>query len=146
MDADVLSKYFERQISRTEFYEWIGIQLVTVEEGRIVGKVPFDERLSPPSPPGPESLHGGVISTLVDMSAIGAALSTVPKPQNAFISTSQLQIDFVESVQVAVRAEGVVNRLEDQRAEVSVEVVRAEHPDKGPVATGEVTCLISSSD
>jgi len=143
MDRDELQRYFEHVLDRNEYYDWLGLRPTTVEPGRVVGEIPFADRLAPPSPPGPAGIHGGVIATLVDISAIGAVVSLLATPRDAFVSTTGLAVDFVESVQTDVRADAEVTDVDAKTAHVSVEVFPAEPEDPDPVATGEVTCRVS---
>lgn len=154
MDSETVRRYFERVTDQTAFYDWIGLRPVRVEEGRVVGEIPDDETLMTPSPPGAGSVHGGVIATLVDMTAVGAVVSTMSDPRDAFVSTTEIQIEFIEPVRQGLQAEAVVVDSDDRTAEVSVTVSRGSSKSESQaeteaaretVATGDVVCRISET-
>lgn len=139
-EADELQKLFEHMVERNEFYTWLDVEPVHVERGRVVGELPFDEKLTPPSPPALPGIHGGILSTLVDLSSIAAMYTVVDDLQG--VATTDMSVSFHDSVQETVRAEAEVVDVGDTlgTARVSVQTVDEEEPQ--PVASGQVTCRI----
>lgn len=70
----------------------LGLDLVTLEKGRVTLSLPYDERLV--GNPQTGTLHGGVITTLLD-SAAGLSVFTV-LDDIAPIATLDLRIDYLK--------------------------------------------------
>lgn len=139
-----LHREFERLAKRDDFYDWLGLHPITVETGRLVGELEHDDRLTMPSPPGPGSIHGGVIASLIDVSGVGAVLSTLENPVTASIATTNLDIDFTETAESALRSEAIVTAVDKPEFGATVTVTTAGESDTDSVliAEGTVICRI----
>ncbi|MFB6202532.1 MAG: PaaI family thioesterase [Halorhabdus sp.] len=143
-----LFREFERLANRDDFYDWLGLYPITVETGRLVGGLEYDDRLTMPSPPGPGSVHGGVVASLIDVSGVGAVLSTLENPVTASIATTNLDIDFTETAESTLRSEAVVTAVDKPEFEATVTVTTAGESDTDSVliAEGTVICRVSNND
>ncbi|HRI50981.1 MAG TPA: PaaI family thioesterase [Pseudomonadota bacterium] len=116
----------------------LDIRLIEAEEGRIVLTVdPAEYHYNPIG-----SVHGGVISTLLD-SAMGCAIHTL-LPQGTGYSTVDLHLNFVRPITAAtgtVRAEGKSIHLGKRFATAEGRVVDG---DGKLYAHSTTTCLILS--
>lgn len=136
-----LRELFSQIIERNEYYEYLNIEPVEVDRGRVVGRIPFNSKLTTPRSIATNSLHGGVIATLIDISAI-AAILTVQGTRTA-IATTDLEVSFHQPTRETIIAEAEVNDIHDGQASASV-VVREEPADADtqPLATGNVKCKV----
>lgn len=117
------------------YYSFIGLTAERIADHEAVLSVPNDEpELLTPNPPALESLHGGVMSTLVDISSATAIL-TIDSHFYGY-ATASLDIEFVKPAHGRTEAHAQVTRKSDELVSTEVEVVDA---DGAEVATGETT-------
>ncbi|RME20003.1 MAG: thioesterase family protein [Deltaproteobacteria bacterium] len=133
MDQDVFEMVKEFMENNIPFNRFLGMRLVTLEQGRAVMELPFrPELIGDPFRP---ALHGGVISTLLDTCG-GAAVFTTLTSVDDRTSTVDLRVDYLRpGRQELLRAEARIVRAGNR---VAVVDLCAYHPggrDK-PVATG----------
>jgi uncharacterized protein (TIGR00369 family) len=85
-----LIHFFENSIP---FNRHLGIQVVSLEHGECLIKVPFrDEWVGDPNRP---ALHGGVLSTIADAAGGLAVFSVLTDPNADRASTVDLRIDYL---------------------------------------------------
>ncbi len=70
---------------------WLGMKVVSADEGCFQLKVPFREELI--GDPVRPALHGGVMSTLIDTAGGGAAWTVIEDGQR--VSTVDLTVDYL---------------------------------------------------
>lgn len=142
LDLQELEELYSRIVERNDYYEWLGLEPVEVDRGRVVGRVPFDERLTTPRSISVNSLHGGVLATLIDLSAIAAILTR--SGWRTTVVTTDMNISFGDVATESALAEAEVTEYSDTTATASV-VVHTEsgERDSEPLATGEVTTELS---
>lgn len=76
---------------RIPFNAFVGLELVEIERGRALGRIPFrPELIGDPTRP---ALHGGVISMLADTIG-GAAVFSVTDPGDR-VATIDLRVDYL---------------------------------------------------
>jgi len=114
----------------------LGLEMGELEEGRVTFRLGARAELGNPL----GSLHGGIISTLLD-SAMGCAVHSA-LPAGAGYTTIDLNVTFLRSVPLDggdLRAEGRVIHLGRRMATAAGEVV-----DGGGrlVATATTTCMV----
>jgi uncharacterized protein (TIGR00369 family) len=139
-----LRRQFERLIEGSAFYEWLNIHPVAVEPGRVVGAMEYDDRLAISTRLGPDSIHGGIVATLVDVTGVGCTLTILADPADASVATTELDVTYNDPAKTDLRAEAVVASVEDGTVRVSVDVRRADDPDGEPIAEGEVVCWVGA--
>jgi uncharacterized protein (TIGR00369 family) len=141
----LFAEYIER---RHGYLSWLGTRVESVEYGRAVLSVPFDEKLVNDEPRaggerrgGAPQVHGGVAATLVDTAGAVAQRTLFDDPLAGGIATVNLNVNYLrpaagdlEATAEVVRAGGTIG--------VSAVTVEGPAPDDGerhPVATGQVS-------
>lgn len=138
MSDEDTRELFARIAERNDYYDWLGLRPVEVTEGRVVVELPFDEHLTVPRTVGTGAVHGGVLATLVDVSAIAAVLAE--RDDLTTVATTDLDVTFHDRVRETVTAEAGVTGVDDGTASATV-VVTPKSGDEA-VARGEVTCRL----
>ncbi len=120
------------------YYSFIGLTVERIADDEAVLSVPNDElELLTPNPPALESIHDGVMSTLVDISSATAILTIDSQFQG--YATASLDIEFVKPAHGRVEAQAQVTRKSENLVSTEVSAVDA---DDVEVATGETTWRI----
>jgi len=90
LSTEKLVAFFEQQIP---FNRHLGIQVVEVDNGKCLIKVPFHQDwIGDPNRP---ALHGGVLSTIADAAGGLAVFSVLSDPRADRASTVDLRIDYL---------------------------------------------------
>ncbi len=79
----------KKKLERSPFSDYIGIEVVDLDQGFVRLRLPFSEKLTQPY----GMLHGGVIVSLAD-SAVAKALSTMIKPDEG-IAAIEIKCNFL---------------------------------------------------
>lgn len=117
--SDAPSTESERVLAQTGFLSWLGIEIQEEEAGRAVLGLPHRDELTNPNG---DTLHGGVIATLID-NAAGTALRTVLKsPATARYATTELNLSYLRPATGDLRAEATVRRRGRSLVVVQVDV------------------------
>lgn len=117
------------------YYSFIGLTVERVADNEAVLSVPNAEsELLTPNPPALESLHGGVMTTLVDISSATAIL-TIDTHFHGY-ATASLDVEFVKPARGRVEAQAEVTRTSENLVSTEVSAVDA---DGAEVAAGETT-------
>lgn len=113
-----LKKFFEENIA---FDRYLGIRVDDLRPGWARMHLPYrPELLGDPIRP---ALHGGVLSTMVDVAAGAAALTTLPFGSKC--STVDLRVDYLlPGKPLDLWAEGTVLRSGNRVAVINVEVTQ----------------------
>jgi uncharacterized protein (TIGR00369 family) len=138
---ELLINRFEKILAETTFYDWMELEVEYLEPGRAGLRLPFDETVTTPSPPAPPTIHGGIISTLVDLSGIGAVMSA--RGGMVGVASVNLNVDFHDRVTESVIADAIVVNEGARLGTAQVSVYPAESNDPDPVATGQTTVRLS---
>lgn len=122
------------------YLSWLGVELETVERGRIVMAVPFDEKLVNPGSEGSGNAHGGVAATLVDTASGFALRTTFDDPGDAALTTTDLNVSYLRPATGDLRAEAEVVRAGGSMGvtEVTVET-EDESGESAEVAVGRAS-------
>lgn len=75
------------------FNRFLGLRLVELSEGRAVVEVPFREEYIGDVPK--HIVHGGVISTLIDVTGGATAFSVLEFPRETSLNTVDMRVDYV---------------------------------------------------
>jgi uncharacterized protein (TIGR00369 family) len=94
------SELVSRFIPTSPFSAELGIELIEIADGHARLRLPYSERVTTFG----DVVHGGAISTLVDVAAMATAWAGAPLPDEMRGATVSLAIDFVG----AARAETLV--------------------------------------
>lgn len=115
----------ERVLAQTGLLSWLGIEIEEETAGRAVLGLPHRDELT--NPHG-DTLHGGVVATLID-NAAGTALRTVlESPETARYATTELNLSYLRPATGDLRAEATVRRHGRSLVVVQVDV-DARRPD-----------------
>lgn len=114
------------EFPRPPYYDTIGIEITSVDDGRAEGRLPVGTAVS--AAPGTEIAHGGAVASLADSVAYWAVSSA-----NGFATTPtiDLRIDYLAPATDDLRASASVARNGESVGVVDVDVETAD----GPVAT-----------
>ncbi|RJS98148.1 PaaI family thioesterase [Halococcus sp. IIIV-5B] len=86
---------FESVVDEHGLFSWLGIELDAVEDGRVVLRVPYDEKFANLVAGGEGNVHGGVTATLVDTASGFALRSTFEDPAAAQLTTTDLDVSYL---------------------------------------------------
>lgn len=132
---DEIQEFARTLFSNDPYYSFIGLTVERIADNEAVLSVPNEEpALLTPNPPALQSLHGGVMSTLVDISS-AAAILTIDSHFYGY-ATANLEIGFAKPAHGRVEARAKVTRKKDNLVSTEVSVVDA---DGTEVAAGEAT-------
>lgn len=139
-DAPTVS---ERVVAETGLLSWLGITVVSEAEGRAVLRLPHRDELTNPNG---DTLHGGVVATLLD-NAAGTALRTVlDDPATARYATTEMNLSYLRPATGDVRAEARVRRRGRSLAVIEVDVDAEREPDEWvTVAVGRASYFVDES-
>ena len=133
---DILRGISAGTLPRPPVLDTLGINPVEVEEGRVVFEMtPQEWHYNPIG-----SVHGGVLSTLVD-SAMGCAVHS-RLPAGVGYTSLEIKVNFVRAVTVdtgAIRCEGTVLSLGRRSATAEARITSADGKLLGHATT---TCMI----
>lgn len=131
--VELLQEYLENE---HDFLSWLGFQVEMFEVGRMVGRIPFDQKLT--NPTEPPTVQGGVASTLIDVVGGIALRPYMTDPVNDSMATINLNVNYLRPAGGDLVAEAEVIRAGNTVGVSQVTVV-SEVPDEGekPVAVGQ---------
>lgn len=116
------------------YLSWLNTTVEAVEPGRIVLRVPFDEKLT--NPTSPPTIHGGVASTLVDTAGGLALHTTLDDPITGGVATVNLNVNYLRRATADLTATADVVRA-GSTIGVSEIVVESGDGENEPVAVGQ---------
>jgi len=77
------------------YLSWLGLTAEYVEEGHVVMRIPFDEKLVNPTPGTQRTIHGGIAATLIDTASGFALRTTFEDPEDAHLATTDLNVTYL---------------------------------------------------
>ena len=123
----------ERSLREHGLFEWLDLRAESIEPGRVVFEIPFDEKFANP---GSGSIHGGVTATAIDTASGFALRSTFDDPVGAQLTTTDLNVRYVRPAQGDLRVEAEVTRAGGSMGYTESEVTTVHEGDRKTVATG----------
>jgi uncharacterized protein (TIGR00369 family) len=125
-------------VDRHGYLSWLGL---TVERGRLVMSIPYDEKLVNPAPGSQGSIHGGIAATLTDTASGFVLRTTFDDPAEASLTTTDLDVSYLRPATGDLRAEAEVVRAGGSMGvtRVAVESRRPERDDWTEVAVGRAS-------
>ncbi|WP_380681324.1 PaaI family thioesterase [Salinigranum sp. GCM10025319] len=138
-----VTRLFEEYIEdRHGYLSWLGTRVESVEYGRVVMSVPFDEKLTNEGPDDTATpqVHGGVAATLADTAGAVAQRTRFEEPLAGGIATVNLNVNYLRPASGDLTATAEVVRA---GGTIGVSTVTVEGPtpdgeERHPVATGQV--------
>ena len=114
-------------------FEWLNLDIETVEPGRIVFELPFDEKFANIAS---GTVHGGVTATVIDTASGFALRSTFEDPATARLTTTDLNVRYVRPARNDLRVEAEVVRAGGSMGVTESEVTTRHEGERKVVATG----------
>ena len=138
-DMDPLSAeavaLIERRIEEEHGYlSWLNTSVETVERGRVVLSIPFDEKLT--NTDG-RTIHGGVAATLIDTAGGVAQRTTFEDPLDGGVATVNLNANYLRPATGDLRAEAEVVRAGGSIGVSEMTVTSGVDGDRGEVVVGQ---------
>jgi len=121
---DGTTEAYQQYIDSHGFLSWLGLSVETVEDGRVVFAVPYDEKLTNPASEG--VVHGGITASLVDTASGFALRTTFDDPAAARLTTTDLDVSYLRPATGDLRVEAEVIRAGDSMG-VTDGLVTTEH-------------------
>jgi uncharacterized protein (TIGR00369 family) len=100
----------ESIVSEHGFFDWLGLEIERIEHGRVVLRVPYDEKFTNLVPGSEANVHGGVAATLIDSASGFALRSTFENPDTAMLTTTDLNVSYLRPATDDVTVEAEVVR------------------------------------
>jgi uncharacterized protein (TIGR00369 family) len=116
------------------YLSWLDTRVETVEPGRVVLRIPFDEKLT--NPGSPPTIHGGVAATLIDTAGGLAQRSVLDDPYAGGVATVNLNVNYLRRATADLTATADVVRA-GSTIGVSEIVVESGDEESEPVAVGQ---------
>jgi uncharacterized protein (TIGR00369 family) len=144
--AAIVQRYIEQEHG---YLSWLNTRVDTMEEGRVVMTVPYDEKLT--NTVTPPTMHGGVAATLADTAGGIAQRTVLDDPLSAGVTTVTLNINYLRRAAGDLTATAEVVRSGSSIGVSTVTVGSAvpeadtahadsdDGTDRQPVATGQST-------
>jgi uncharacterized protein (TIGR00369 family) len=76
-------------------FAWLGLEIEAIEHGRVVLRVPYDEKFTNLVPGSEANAHGGIAATLIDSASGFALRSTFDEPDEAALTTTDLNVSYL---------------------------------------------------
>jgi uncharacterized protein (TIGR00369 family) len=126
----------ERELQDHGLFRWLDLDIVTVEHGRAVFEIPFDEKFANLSS---GTVHGGVTATVIDTASGFALRSTFESPARAALTTTDLNVRYVRPARNDLRVTAEVVRAGSSMGVTECEVTTMHEGERKVVATGGTT-------
>lgn len=114
-------------------FQWLNLEIETVEPGRVVFGLPFDEKFANLAS---GTVHGGVTATVIDTASGFALRSTFDDPASARLTTTDLNVRYVRPARNDLRVEAEVVRAGGSMGFTESEVTTMHDGEEKVVATG----------
>jgi uncharacterized protein (TIGR00369 family) len=134
----------ERVVAETGLLSWLGVFIESESEGRAVLGLPHRAELTNPNG---DTLHGGVLATLLD-NAAGTALRTVLEdPETALYATTEMNLSYLRPATGDLRAEAQVRRHGRSLVVIEVDIDSERDPGEWTtVAVGRASYYVDESE
>lgn len=134
----------ERILEQVGLLSWLGIDIVEEGDGRVLLELPHRRELT--NRDG-ETIHGGVIATLIDNAAGAAVRTTFESPETTRHATVELNLSYLRPATGDLRAEAEVRRRGSSIASIQIDV-DGQLPDGEwkTVAVGRASYFVDVAD
>lgn len=123
-----------------DFLSWLGTEVESLEEGRIVMSIPYEDKLTNTRPGDSEhhpEIHGGVAATLIDTAGGLALRTTLENPFEGGVATINLNVNYLQRATADLTATAEVIRAGGSVGVSEITVESETTDDRAPVATGQ---------
>jgi uncharacterized protein (TIGR00369 family) len=119
-----------------DYLSYLGVRIESFERGRVVMRLPFDEKLT--NPTSPPTMHGGIAASIIDTAGGMALRPFLDDPVDDTMATINLNVNYLRRAAGDLTAEAEVIRAGGSVG-VSTVMVESETPDgeAKPVAAGQ---------
>lgn len=132
---DGAAEFVQRQIEEEHGYlSWLNTRVESVERGRMVLTIPFDEKLT--NADG-ETIHGGVAATLIDTAGGLAQQTAFDDPLSGGVATVNLNANYLRPATGDLRAEAEVVRSGSSIGVSDMRVTSTSNGDTREVVVGQ---------
>ncbi|OTF08747.1 PaaI family thioesterase [Halorubrum sp. SD612] len=132
---DAATRFVEQKLEDEHGYlSWLNTSVETVERGRVVLSIPFDEKLT--NTDG-QTIHGGVAATLIDTAGGVAQRTTFEDPLDGGVATVNLNANYLLPATGDLRAEAEVIRAGGSIGVSEMTVTSGVDGDRGEVVVGQ---------
>lgn len=114
-------------------FEWLDLDVEAAEEGHAVFHLPFDEKFANFSS---GTVHGGITATVIDTASGFALRSTFERPEEAALTTTDLNVRYVRPATGDVRVEAEVVRAGSSIGVTECEVTTAHRAEASSASRG----------
>lgn len=125
-------------VDHHDFLSWIGLEIPEAEAGRVVMRLPYDEKLA--NLDGNGTIHGGIVAAVIDTASGHVLRSTFEDPYAVEMATVDLNVSYVRPARSDLTATATVVRAGESMGvtEVTVEGTAPDGETK-TVAVGRTT-------
>jgi uncharacterized protein (TIGR00369 family) len=123
----------EAALQEHGLFQWLNLDIETVEPGRVVFELPFDDKFANIAS---GTVHGGVTATVIDTASGFALRSTFENPESAMLTTTDLNVRYVRPARDDLRVEAEVVRAGGSMGFTESEVTTVHDGEEKVVATG----------
>jgi uncharacterized protein (TIGR00369 family) len=103
--ASFVQQYIEQEHG---YLSWLNTSVDTIERGRVVLTIPYDEKLT--NTTDPPTVHGGIAATLIDTAGGIAQRTMLGDPLNDGVATVNLNVNYLRRASGSLRATAEVIR------------------------------------
>ena len=114
-------------------FEWLDLDVESVDPGRVVFGLPFDEKFANLAS---GTVHGGVTATVIDTASGFALRSTFDDPAAARLTTTDLNVRYLRPARDDLRVTAEVVRAGGSIGVTRCEVTTEHKGERKVVATG----------
>lgn len=124
-------------VEKHGFLSWLGVTLETLEHGRAILHLPYDEKLTNWVS---GTIHGGVTASVIDTSSGFALRTCFDDPLDATLATTDMNVRYLRPATSDLTVEASVVRTGDSMGVTRVDVKgTSPEGDQKPVAIGSTT-------
>ena len=126
-------------IDNHDFLSWLGVDLSSFEQGRVVLELSFDEKLTNIVEGSKGTIHGGVTATLVDTASGFALRTTFDDPTAPALTTTDLDVQYLRPARSDLEVEAEVVRAGKSMGFTNVAVYGFHDGDRKQVVKGSAS-------
>jgi uncharacterized protein (TIGR00369 family) len=124
---------FEEELDEHGLFSWLNLEFAALEPGRVVFEVPFEEKFANLVS---GAVHGGVTASAMDTASAFALRSTFDDPVSAQVTTTDLDVRYVNAAREDLRVEATVVEAGGTMGYTDCEATTAHEGERKTVATG----------
>jgi uncharacterized protein (TIGR00369 family) len=128
--------HLERALRDYDLFQWLNIDIVSVEPGHAVLDLPFDDKFANISS---GTVHGGITATVIDTASGFALRSTFEEPAAAALTTTDMNVRYIRPARGDLRVDAEVVRSGSSMGVTECEVTTVHEGERKVVATGGTT-------